>query len=189
METGLTDMTASNRILGTILECSIWLEEETAKLYLKLSSRVEHKNTAQLLKIIGLQSRSHAEMLNWILETILEKRKLRETDCLKITGEVGEINVSIIRAIEEKDTITRKDLCNIIRKLEFIENGIGEETYSRILLPLLKTTMKQTYPANPALGIAEEIVETIINEEKLHEKLVTLISTINECDARANPSS
>jgi rubrerythrin len=187
-ETNSIDHTAIN-IISNLLECSIWLEERTAELYFKIANRAEQRNTVQILKIIAHQSKSHAEMLNWILETLTEKRRSHEIDCMKTVGEVGELTVDMIKTVEEKHTMTHEDLCKLLEKLEFIENGIGEETYSRILLPLIKTTIKQAYPETSTIEVAEEMIETIINEEKLHEKLVTLIGEITGCDAQANPSS
>jgi rubrerythrin len=180
---------ASVKVLEKILECSIWLEEKTAELYYKIADRVGQRNIGQILRIIARQSESHAEMLNWILENILEKRKPTKINCVKIVGEVGKTTVDLIKDVENRETITNNDLCNLIGDLEFVENGIGEETYSRILLPLIKTTLKQTYQETITLEIAEEIIGTIVNEEKLHERLVTLISELTGCDVLANPSS
>ena len=178
-------------VLAKILKCSIWLEERTAELYFKISSRLQDPYTSGLLRIIAHQSKSHAEMLKWIIDNTLRNRQEGQSiDCIKMTGEVGETTVEAIEYVERHQQLTLRDLNNIISKLEFIEKGVGEETYSRILLPLIKATLKQTHISQATLEIAQEMIKTMINEEELHENLVKTIKyKTSGYAARANPSS
>ncbi len=178
-------------VLAKVLKCSIWLEERTAELYFKISNRLDDQYTAHLLKIIAHQSKSHAEMLRWIMNNTLKNQQAGPSvDCIKMTGEVGETTVEAIEYVERREKLTLRDLNEIIGKLEFIEKGVGEETYSRILLPLIKTTLEQTGPQQATLEIAKRMIQTIIREEELHENLVKTISQrTSGYDARANPSS
>ena len=181
-------------VLAKVLKCSIWLEERTAELYFKISNRLDDQYTAHLLKIIAHQSKSHAEMLRWIMNNTLKNQKNQQAEpsvpCIKMTGEVGETTVEAIEYVERREKLTLRDLNEIIGKLEFIEKGVGEETYSRILLPLIKTTLEQTGPQQATLEIAQKMIQTIIREEELHENLVkTIKQRTSEYDARANPSS
>ena len=164
-------------VLAKILKCSIWLEERTAELYFKISSRLQDPYTSGLLRIIAHQSKSHAEMLKWIMiNTVGNRDRPSRIDCLKMTGEVGKITYEIIKNIEKQERLELTDLNEIVSKLEFIEKGIGEETYSRILLPLIKTTLEQTITPQETLETAKEMIQTIIREEELHENLVRTIS-------------
>ncbi|MEB3758573.1 MAG: hypothetical protein GSR87_01745 [Desulfurococcales archaeon] len=183
--------TDPEEILAKVLKCSIWLEERTAELYFKISNRLDDQYTAHLLKIIAHQSKSHAEMLRWIMNNTLKNQQAEPSvPCIKMTGEVGETTVKAIEYVERREKLTLRDLNKIIGKLEFIEKGVGEETYSRILLPLIKTTLEQTGPQQATLEIAKRMIQTIIREEELHENLVkTIKQRTSEYDARANPSS
>ena len=163
-------------VLAKILKCSIWLEERTAELYFKISNRLENQYTAHLLKIIAHQSKSHAEMLKWIMNNTLRDQQAKTSiDCLKMTGEVGETTVEAIGYVERQKLLTLRDLNEIIDKLEFIERGIGEETYGRIILPLIKATLEQIETPRATLEIAVEMIQTMIREEELHENLVKTI--------------
>ncbi len=183
--------TDPEEVLAKVLKCSIWLEERTAELYFNISNRQDDQYTAHLLKIIAHQSKSHAEMLRWIMNNTLKNQQAEPSiDCIKMTGEVGETTVKAIKYVERLEQLTFQDLNEIIGKLEFIEKGIGEETYSRILLPLIKTTLEQTAPQQATLEIAKRMIQTIIREEELHENLVKTISQrTSGYDAQANPSS
>jgi len=178
-------------VLSKILKCSIWLEEKTAELYFKISKRLQDLYTSGLLRIIAHQSKSHAEMLKWIMiNTVGNRNRSSRIDCMKMTGEVGEITYAIIKNIERRKQLELSDLNEILCKLEFIEKGIGEETYSKILLPLINATLEQTETPRATLEIAGEMIQTIIREEELHESLVkTIKQRTSEYDARANPSS
>ena len=168
--------TGPKEVLAKVLKCSIWLEEKTAELYFKISNRLDDQYTAHLLKIIAHQSKSHAEMLRWIINNTLKNQQAElSVPCLKMTGEVGKTTVEAIEYVERREKLTLRDLNEIIGKLEFIEKGVGEETYSRILLPLIKTTLEQTGPQQATLEIAKRMIQTIIREEELHENLVKTI--------------
>ena len=191
MEINQMETSKPIEVLAKILKCSIWLEEKTAELYFKISKRLQDLYTSGLLRIIAHQSKSHAEMLKWIMiNTVGNRNRSSRIDCLKMTGEVGEITYAIIKNIERRKQLELSDLNEILCKLEFIEKGIGEETYSKILLPLINATLEQTETPRATLEIAGEMIQTIIREEELHENLVkTIKQRTSGYDARANPSS
>ena len=176
MEINQLETSTPIEVLAKILECSILMEERTAELYFKISNRLQDPYTSGLLRIIAHQSKSHAEILKWIMNnTVGNQGRTSGVDCLKMTGEVGGITIEAIEYVERQEQLTLQDLNDIIGKLEFIEKGIGEETYSRILLPLTKTTLEQTITQQETLEIAQKMIQTIIREEELHENLVKTI--------------
>ncbi len=159
-----------------ILKCSVWLEEKTARLYSLLSEKIEDKYVSGLMKVVSKQSETHALMLKTILVSIVPKGrdKVSTENCVGITGEAGKATVELIDWIMGLDIIDREKYTAIVERLAFIENSIGEETYQKMLIPLVKTVLSEISTGTYTRIIDylnTKMLNIIALEEELHENI------------------
>ncbi len=174
--------------IGEIIRCSIWLEELTVMLYEKLSEKTQEPYISSLLLLIAKQSKSHAEALR-SLRSLLGFRYEDRTDlsdCAKLIGEPAKSTMNLIKELDKIEIITGENYGEIVKKLEFIEGAVGEETYTKLLIPALKNIIlecstidrKNKELLDSLWELYKMILDIIVEEEKLHEEIVKTIYNI-----------
>jgi hypothetical protein len=154
---------------GKLLYCSIELERRVASLYRELASVVEGKDkfASILLKQIGLESGVHSEILRSLSMAL---GAYEETgDCPAVIGEAW-------RRVEEAYSKIKQgkgaEAESVLKDLVILEGFVGEETYHKLLLPLLSKLLQDEAPVD----LAKLSIEKIIQDEAFHEKAVKRIT-------------
>lgn len=149
--------------VGRILYCSIALEKLAAEVYRELAARLSTRNPALLLEVLSTESEAHAKILEKLAEAI--EVELRPAQCRELVGYAYE-NLEEIKALLKSGDTVSATLELLLSKLSLVEIS-SEETYHKILLPLLKVIASTT-------GVAE-VLEKIAKDESYHEELLELI--------------
>ena len=175
------DLSKDRALLESILRCSKWLEVKTAKLYKILSSRVVDEEAAALLRVIAYQSWSHARTMEALMKLFgIQDLEVPDGVCEELMKPVGPKTTKLIRRLIRVKKITPDQYDHLVKELDLIECGVGEEAYNRILLPLLKEVLKE-FIGREVRGskewvmkskIIDELVNDVVRQEKLHEFLV-----------------
>ncbi|MCD6487660.1 MAG: hypothetical protein J7K21_00340 [Desulfurococcales archaeon] len=155
--------------LGGIIYCMYRVEELVAELFLKLAN-LENlpKDVAIVLRYIGMESRNHGLFLRSLHE-IIKGRGVSEEKCLGLCGSAYLQAKKLYEKVASAKKISISDVIDILQKDIEIEYVAGEETYIRLIAPLLKSYMHELeLVSKPLLTILREIAE----EEKYHEELV-----------------
>ncbi len=176
------DLGKDRALLESILRCSKWLEVRTAKLYRVLSSRVVDEEAAALMKVIAYQSWSHAKTMEALMRLFgIQDLEVPNEVCEELMKPVGPKTTKLIRQLMRVKKITPDKYDQLVRELSFLEYGVGEEAYNRILLPLLKEVLKdfiigkETRKGNEWVmksKIIDALVNDIVRQEELHDFLV-----------------
>ncbi len=167
------------RKLAMLIRCSEWLERLTAEFYGLLAQKVKSGYVSALMRVISAQSTAHAEAMDTVLKLLGIEDVLSsdEVNCVELTKPVGEATLELMNAVKRSSEINALDYQEILGKLKFLEVGIGEETYHRILQPMLRLLIDNSGNTdNCSLElrsrIASELLDDVARQEELHEKLV-----------------
>ncbi len=162
--------------LEATLGCLAWFEERTARLYDLMASKVSDKPISHLLRVLQHQSLSHKDIILFVMGVLGMPEAIGGKGiCGPFIGPVAEITEKLIEEFKKNGTELRpQELQKIFEKLEFIESAAGEETYVKIMTPLVKAVIDTTKEEwkRKAVGY---LLEEIIREEKFHESLVAEI--------------
>ncbi|MEM2077860.1 MAG: hypothetical protein QXH45_01145 [Thermosphaera sp.] len=157
----------------SIVYCIAQFEMFTASFYEKLSQRVSDESVSLILQLISMDSRTHSQ----IFVELARRLGFLEPpgNCREIVGEPWRRVESLTSRL---DVAIEISLPEYLKDLELVENFVGEETFTRIILPLLKDALSER-----DAGLAEAtslIINKIIEDEKHHEKLVRKAMDIAE---------
>ncbi|WP_448579229.1 hypothetical protein [Thermosphaera sp.] len=151
-----------------ILYCSVELERKVASLYEELASLAESEDRfiSLILKQIGLESMVHSE----VLRSLGMKLGLYEEteDCRSLLGEAW---TRIEEAYSEIRRSEKPDIRSILKEILSVEGFVGEETYHKLLMPLLKKLLKD----EDSQKLARLALEKIIEDEAFHENAVNQV--------------
>jgi rubrerythrin len=154
-------------LLGKVLTCSSVLERAVAELYFALYSKTDDPIIALVFKKISLDSSSHASILEEV--ATITKLKRGDINCREFLAEQYSIVERAMSYLETKTKLSRGELRTAIEKLLLLENYVGEETYHRILIPLMAGFL----PIQSNLLV--ELMNDIVEDEKFHEKAVKAV--------------
>ncbi len=162
--------------LEATLSCLSWLEKRTADLYGALASRVRDRPISALLRILQRQSLSHKDIIAFIMGVLgMPEAVTGRSVCTTVVGPIAEATEELIdRLSKDGEPLPPEELRDVFKELEFIESAYGEETYVKIMAPLIKAVIDATKEEwkREAVGY---LLEEVIREEKFHEKLVAEI--------------
>lgn len=162
--------------LETALGCLAWFEERTARLYELMASEVGDKPVSHLLRVLQHQSLSHRDIILYIagelgIPELIGGRGV----CHSFIGPVAEAADTLIDELMKSSSGLRlEELEAIFKELEFIESAAGEETYVKIMAPLIKAIVEETREKWKGEAVGH-LLEEIVREEKFHEYLVAEI--------------
>jgi hypothetical protein len=154
---------------GKLLYCSIELERRIASLYQELASVVEGKDkfASILLKQIGLESSVHSEVLRSLSMAL---GAYEETgDCPAVIGEAWRRVEEAYSKIKQGRVAEAK---SVLKDVVLLEGFVGEETYHKLLLPLLSKLLQDEAPVD----LAKLSIEKIVQDEAFHEKAAKKIA-------------
>jgi len=157
--------------LAQHIYCSIILEEEVAKAYQKISEKISDKEVAHLLEFIAKDSFKHAAAFKALNAQLTNRTDYEE--CGTILGAAwAHIVEEARRYAAREDAVTLSELRKILRDFENYEGYAGEEYLTILYAELIKLLANE-------LGLDLQkykvILEWIIEDEKRHSELLTLI--------------
>ncbi|MCC6045453.1 MAG: hypothetical protein LM572_01560 [Ignisphaera sp.] len=153
-------------ILKKILNCSIALEEKLSKVYLSLAKKVSELSAKVLLEIIAFESEKHALILREIANLL--NLALQSIDCREFLGALYIDLERVEYELHKKESLGLEELAKLLESLIIIENFAGEETYHKLLLPLIKDFISRDY-------FITMLIDKIVSDEKFHEKAIESI--------------
>lgn len=160
------------QLIGEVITCAAEFESLVSRLYSEVAVRTENLAVSLGLRFLSLQSDSHSELLRLLVS------ELRYTtavgDCKKLVGIPWTTAEEVLAEVTKYDRIDNSTLSEKLRKLEVVESFIGEETYHRILLNLLKDVLYASEDLGSVVGmdLILSILDEISREEEFHEKLL-----------------
>lgn len=169
-------MTEERIELESSLGCLAWFEERTARLYDLIASKVGDRPISMLLRILQHQSLSHRDIVLFVMGVLgIPEAVSGRTVCRHVIGPVADATEGLIEEMERGDGVLRpEELRTIFKELEFIESAMGEETYVKIMTPLIKAVINATKEEWKRDAV-NYLIDEIVREEKFHESLVSEI--------------
>uniref|UniRef100_A0A7C5YXK3 Rubrerythrin diiron-binding domain-containing protein n=1 Tax=Ignisphaera aggregans TaxID=334771 RepID=A0A7C5YXK3_9CREN len=154
--------------IALAIKCSKEFEELTAILYENLSSLyTNNKEFSLAFKWLSIESYSHAKFMEDIYRVL--NITISSYNCREFVGEPWRRVEILLDLIKKNADI---DIDEVLNGLEIIEKFVGEETYSRLIYPLLDKLIKEL---NISLTIVSNIFSEIIEEEKYHENIIGML--------------
>ncbi|QOR94874.1 hypothetical protein IMZ38_02860 [Thermosphaera chiliense] len=155
-------------MIGKLIYCSVELERKVASLYQELASLAEsgEQFASLLLKQIGLESMVHSEVLRSLGVSLGLYEETGECQTL-----IGDVWSRVEEAYSKIKQPGKADVRGVLKELVSLEGFVGEETYHRLLLPLLEKVLQD----RDSLRLAKLVLEKIIQDEGFHEKAVNSI--------------
>ena len=150
--------------IGEVMKCLSKLERETARLYLALHDKCGGEASAILL-FIAMDSSKHSGLLSQLAGRAGQASKTR---CIKLLGKSFEETYNLVRnlrkKIEEKQSLGKTELIEILENMTDYEKSIGEE--------YLMLLYSKTLSLLPQYREEARVLELIAEDEERHVKLV-----------------
>lgn len=159
--------TELEELLDKTLTCSSILEEAVADVYFQLRNKINDPHIALVFETISQESRKHASILRSI--AILVGLKRVDVDCREYLGELYASVEHVLSRLQIVKELSKDEVRDIVEKLYVVEYFAGEETYHKLLLPLVRELL----PASSKL--IEELINKIIEDEEFHERAVKIV--------------
>ncbi|OWJ55419.1 hypothetical protein Pdsh_01015 [Pyrodictium delaneyi] len=154
------DMSA---VISEALSCAILIEELTSNIYKRLADCAGGV-TSIAFTYIASESSTHADIFGFIAKDL--GIDVDENKCPVEPGGLMEQLKKMNRKLSE-ECPRRTELFNILRFLASLEEHVGEEDYTRILIPALRTVMSKK-----DIDVYETILESIIRDEENHATIL-----------------
>lgn len=155
------------------LYCSYKLELLVAKLLSAYAEKLDgssprERDARAILMAIAIESNKHAELIDMIarLYNLYEE----VDDCSQVVGMPWHVLQELFEDVSSGRHI---DLKKFIEKQMWLEKAVGEETYHKLMLPLL--SLKEDLHScadSSALSSIELIFNKIALDEKWHEEML-----------------
>ncbi len=161
-------------IIRRNLYCSYMLEQMAANLITLYMDKLHTSNTKlttikTILNVLAIESKNHALYIEFVAK---QNNLFEETDCSQLVGMPWTI---IQKLLEELSSGRGIDLKEFIERQMWLEKAIGEETYHRIILPLIRKGIEISCIDKEYTDTIEIILSKIIDDEKWHEELLQLL--------------
>uniref|UniRef100_A0A7C4FGH4 Rubrerythrin diiron-binding domain-containing protein n=1 Tax=Ignisphaera aggregans TaxID=334771 RepID=A0A7C4FGH4_9CREN len=150
-------------LLKKILRCSIELEKKVAMVYIKLSNKVSDPAIRVLFEVIALESDKHAVILERIVS--LSNLMSQSISCREFLGSLYIGLEQVEEYLNTKIQLDLEELRKLLESLVIVEGFVGEETYHKLLIPLIKDFISEG-------NFVSMLVDKIILDEKFHEEAV-----------------
>lgn len=172
----------STVLLSKALACARKFENLVAELYGRLSQRVDDRWLPLVFRWLSRESSNHADFIE-NLRQALDLRDV-ETDCEEFVGEPWRVVSSAMNSLPERVDVGLKDFRDLLYRLFIVEEFVGEETYSKLLYPLLTELLRSagTNLEELKLRFLDTLFKELSEEEDFHEELVRL--ALDYCSKR-----
>lgn len=155
-----------HNIIRKDMYCCYMMEKMVAEALSRYADMIKRRciHVSAILYAIAQESKKHAEILEYLAQLF---DLFEETNCEQLVGEPWTRIKELLNRLSIGEEI---DLKSFIETQRWIEVAVGEETYHKILLPLLMEYMRMIYTDGEVAEILKRIFSKIINDEKWHEE-------------------
>lgn len=164
--------------LSDVLVCTEKFESLVAEFYRELSEKVGDKLLSTVFRWVSMESSGHAELVSGIRESLNIPRV--EINCSAVVGEPWVALTKSTKKLVKIDKADSRVIGEILADVKVLENFAGEETYGKLLYPLIKNLIaeagEELKDSRMKLDILTILLNKIVLDEKYHEKLIDLIS-------------
>jgi hypothetical protein len=164
--------------LKKILKCSIELEKKVAMVYINISKKVSEPAIKVLFEAIALESDKHAVILERIVN--LSNLMSQSVSCREFLGSLYIDLEQVEGYLNTKIQLDLEELRKLLESLVIVEGFVGEETYHKLLMPLIKDFVSEG-------NFVSMLINKIILDEKFHEE--TIKSVVSFLQLRAAKKS
>lgn len=151
------------------LYCSIALERLVAEALSLFSEKLRGFDSYSqlILAAIAIESERHAE----ILEMLAKELNLYNeySNCREFVGEPWR---AVETMSEELKSGREASYAELLERQKWVEEAVGEETYHKILLPLVSGTAREQCIESNASEAFKDILDKVVEDEKFHEQAV-----------------
>lgn len=152
--------------LRATLRCSASLESMVADL-LKAYADVKRDELGVrrlIIEAVALESRNHATMLEMLAEPLALGS---EPPCKELVGEPWRVVEELAAEVRRGAAVGLRDF---VERQAWVEGAVGEETYHRVLLPLIREAMRLGCVSEAWAELADKILSKIVSDETWHEE-------------------
>lgn len=158
------------------------LEQMVADLFITYTDSIYDSNdrlgvTRMVLSVLAMESKNHAAYIDLIAR---QHNLFDESDCTQIIGKPWILIQKLLKELSEGKKINLKEF---IEKQAWIEKAVSEETYHKLLLPLISEGVRMDCIDRMNAPVIETILNKIANDEVWHEKLLQLLLNISSTDS------
>ena len=154
--------------IGNLFYCSSMLERKTYGMYNELSQKVDDADIKPTLVIIAQDSLKHCNLFEEISKDLISKNP-REKSCKTNFGKTWKNIEEITKLVKQKKSLNEEEFFEIINRLAFIENSLGEE-YSTLektkMLRYMDKEISEKYSID--FNSKKDILDSIISDEEQH---------------------
>jgi hypothetical protein len=150
--------------------CSIVLEKLVSELLSLYSEKIKKslKDKSILLKVVSIESMKHAKILDLLAKEL--GLYVEYGGCRDFVGEPWVIVENLLNELRSGREI---DLKKFIEKQTWIEHAVGEETYHKLLLPLISSREVEEKCLNiHTVKVFTKILDKLTLDEKYHEEIL-----------------
>lgn len=145
------------------------LTSKALKLYAEMpnSSIPRMREIKAILSFIAIESNKHAEIIDHLVKSFNLGEEV--INCEQVIGEPWRVLQTLLNQIKNGVLI---NLNEFLKKQMWIENTVGEETYHKILMPLLSSVTTMSCLDEYTIDIIRTIFDKLAFDERWHEKII-----------------
>lgn len=159
------------------LYCSYMLEQMVANLFTAYIDSIDGSNNGLgvakiVLSVLAIESKNHATYIDLMAR---HYNLFDEAECTQLIGRPWTLMQELLSELSEGRKMNLKEF---IEKQAWIERAVGEETYHKLLLPLINEGVGMGCIDKINASVIESILSKIASDEVWHEKLLQLLLNI-----------
>lgn len=161
-------------IVSKSMYCSYMMEKMVADALAKYAELIKPRSVpiSIILYTIALESKRHAELLEFLAKQF---NLFEETNCEQFVGEPW----SRVKYVLDRISVGEEmDFRSFVETQIWIESCVGEETYHKILIPLLIECAKIGCLSEDTAKALEAVLRKLVDDEKWHEEMLLKLAEI-----------
>jgi len=156
----------SSEKIGNLFYCYSVLERKTSEMYLELGKKFDQPTIKPKIVTIAKDSLKHSNQFEELSADLI-KENPTEKQCKRKLGKIWNHVEQITSNLKKEESLNEKETFEIINRLAFLEQYLGEE-YSILenlkMLTYMSEEISETFDVNSR----KKILNSIINDEKRH---------------------
>lgn len=120
-----------------------------------------------VLLFLAIESEKHAEIIDLLVKSF--DLRVEVDACEHVIGEPWRVLQNLFVQISSGVSI---DLNDFVEKQMWVERAVGEETYHRLLMPLISRGLRLGCLDEHSANVASTILDKLTLDEEWHEKII-----------------
>ncbi|MEM1645294.1 MAG: hypothetical protein QXL96_05420 [Ignisphaera sp.] len=161
-------------VVSKNMYCSYMMEKIVADALAKYAESIKSRSVlvSIVLYAIALESRKHSELLEFLAKQF---NLFEETNCEQFVGKPWSRIKYVLDRVSVGEEI---DFKSFVETQLWIEGAVGEETYHKILIPLLIECVKVGCLNEETAKALEAVLRKLVDDEKWHEEMLMKLANI-----------